>query len=141
MNKILLILFFPCVVLAATISVSGPPSSLVVSTATAGAQPDSVSDSSTTYTATVSSGMTGTIWASLNSSLPSATTLQVNLEAPTGATSLGGISLTSSDQMVVTGIAPGTYDSLTVTYIFSGTVSAGVVSSTPCTVLFTITES
>lgn len=121
------------------ISVSGNPGPLVVSTATAGSQPDQVTDTSTTYSITTN-GTNKKITGAIDTAVPAGVTLQVNLAAPTGATSLNDVTLSITAADLVTGISQVAESALTVTYKLSATVTAGVIVSTSKTVTFTIAD-
>ena len=118
------------------IALSGSPS-LVVNTATAGSAP-------TTATATASWAVTtnqtsAKITASIGSAMPTGLTLQVNLAAPSGASSAGAQTLSTTAVDVVTGITKLSQASMSVSYSLAATAAAGVVSSTTRTVTYTIT--
>ena len=118
----------------------GDPQPLVVSTATAGAQPDAVTSGTTSYTLiNVSLLQTVRVRARLNAPLPPGVTLEVTLTAPPGATSLGPVALTTTDRDVVVGVRPLTvYLTGTITYRLSATVAAGVVGPLTRQVIFTV---
>ncbi|MDI3543420.1 MAG: hypothetical protein PWP57_1025 [Candidatus Atribacteria bacterium] len=122
------------------ISVSGDPSALTVSTATAGSEPDAVTDNSTTYAITTnetSKKITGAI----DTAMPTGLTLEVNLAAPTaGGTSAGDVALSATAADLVTGIAQIAESGLGITYTLSATVAAGVVTSATKTVTLTLTD-
>jgi hypothetical protein len=120
-------------------SVSGNPGALTVSTATAGSEPDDATDNSTTYAVTTN-GTNKKITGAINSAMPANTTLQVNLTAPTGGSSAGAVTLTTTAADLVTGITQQAESGLTVTYTLSATVSAGVVASDTRTVTLTLTS-
>ncbi len=137
--KLLLLLLIPFIAHASSITFSGNPQPLLVSQAQAGSQPNSVIDTSTTYTLEVSKGPRASISASLNSSLPDNTTLNVTFAAPPKSTSTPSVYLTTTPQVLVSGIKPGTYSNLLVTYEYLATVAAGVVPLSSKTVILTIT--
>lgn len=118
------------------ISVSGSPS-LVINTATAGSAPTSVSASGTYAVTTNGTGRK--ITASLDSNMPSGVTLTVALDAPTGATSAGTVTLSTTAQDVVTDITTVNESGLSIGYGLSATVAAGVVPAGNKTVTYTIT--
>lgn len=121
-----------------SITDSGNPAALVINTATAGQNPNSVTNTSTTYsisTTTTIRRITGRI----NSNMPANTTLQISLVAPTGATSLGLVTMTKTTTNLVTGIPINTLASgRTITYTFSATASAATVTNATRTVTFTL---
>lgn len=139
---IVLILTVGCsLALANEIFVSGNPSALVINTATAGFEPLPVSDASTTYSIDIldsNKKITGAIDAAMLAN----TYLKVALTAPTGATSIGQITLTTTDQDLVTGLEENMVESgLGISYEFSAAVSAGILTMASKTVTFTITDS
>ena len=121
------------------ITVSGNPGALIVSTATAGSEPDQVSDSSTTYNITTN-GSNKKITGQLDSAMPSDTTLTVSLVAPSGGTSAGDVALSATAANLVTDINKKKGSSLGITYKFSATVDAGIISSTSRTATLTILD-
>jgi hypothetical protein len=122
------------------LSVSGNPAAMNVNAATAGSQPTQVTNSATTYAVTTNQSARK-ITGKLDSVMPDSVTLKINLTAPTGGTSLGDVTLTASDQDLVTGVSQLAEASLGITYKLSATVAAGVVSSTSRTVTLTLTAS
>jgi len=117
------------------IAFTGSPS-LVISTATAGSAPTSVS-ANATYAITTNE-TDRKITAQLDNDTPSGLTLSAALAAPSGATSAGAVQLSTLAQDVVTGITPVNASGLNVTYTLSATAAAGVVPSTSRTVTYTI---
>lgn len=120
------------------LSFSGDPSPLVVDAATAGSQPDPVTENSTTFALTTNAS-SKKITGSVGTSMPSGVTLEVQLNAPSGASSAGKVGLSTTDQDLVTSIAQVAESSLTTEYTLSATVDAGTVPSTDKTVTFTFT--
>jgi hypothetical protein len=118
------------------IAFSGSPS-LVVNAATAGSDPTSATASASWAVTTNQSG--AKITASINSNMPGGLTLSVNLTAPTGGSSAGAQSLSTTAVDVVTSITKLAQGALGVTYSLDATAAAGVVSSTTRTVTYTIT--
>lgn len=121
------------------IAVSGNPAALVVSTATAGSEPDVVSDSTTTYAITTN-GINKKITGAINTAMPANTTLEISLDAPTGATSAGYVALTAVAADLVTGISTLAESGKTIAYTFTAGVDAGVVASANKTVTLTIVD-
>ena len=123
------------------ISVSGNPGNLTVSTATAGSAPTDATDATTTYAVTTNqtgAKVTGQI--TVGGAVPTGTTLKINLVAPTGGTSAGDVTLSNgSASDLVTGITQKAESGKTITYKFSATAAAGVVSSTNRTITLTLT--
>ncbi|MCX5752391.1 MAG: hypothetical protein NTW97_01960 [Candidatus Krumholzibacteria bacterium] len=117
---------------------SGNPGALIIGSATAGSVLIPVSDATTTYNIDVTTG-TVKITGEINTAMPANTALKVMLAAPTGATSVGMVTLSATAQNLVTGIANLTSENgLGISYEFDASVSAGVVSSAAKTVTFTI---
>ena len=123
---------------AQSISVSGNPSAMVITTAAAGSSPTGVSNSATTYSVTNLTLFPKKITAQLNSAMPAGVTLKITLAAPSGATSLGAVTLTTTPQDVVQNIGLGTFSNLTITYQLSATTAAGVVAAASKTVTLTL---
>ncbi|MFA4947011.1 MAG: hypothetical protein WC674_00690 [Candidatus Krumholzibacteriia bacterium] len=120
------------------ITASGNPGSLIISSATAGSALAPVSDATTTYNINITTGTTK-ITGEINTAMPANTALRVMLAAPTGATSVGMVTLSATAQNLVIGIANLTsQNGLGISYEFGASVSAGVVSSAAKTVTFTI---
>ena len=86
------------------ISVSGDPEPLIINTAEAGYLPYAATDNTTSYSITTN-GTTKKITAKIDTPMPTGLDLKVFLNAPTGA-SAGGVSLTTAELDVVTGISP-----------------------------------
>ena len=118
-------------------SVSGNPGALAINAATAGSGLNSVSDASTTWA--ITTNQTGTkVTAAIDQAMPAGVTLQVNLAAPTGASSAGNVALGTTAADVVTGITKLNESGKAITYTLSATTAAGVVESTTRTVTYTV---
>ena len=128
----------PSLLYCDTITLSGNPSALTINSAVAGSQPASVTNSSTTYS--VSTTLTvRVITGKINTNMASGLTLQLGLAAPSGATSLGSVSMTTVAKNLITGIPINTTSSgNTVTYTFSATVSAVQASNQTKTLTLTL---
>jgi len=123
---------------ALSISISGSPGTLTISTATAGQQPAAVTNTSTTYSITTVGTVT-TITGKINANMPTGTTLSVNLKAPTGATSTGSVAMSTTAANLVTAIPKSTTgSSLTITYTFTATTAAAQVTGATKTLTLTI---
>jgi hypothetical protein len=118
------------------ISVSGSPS-LVVNSATAGSALNSATAGGT-YAVTTN-GTNRKITASIDTNMPTGVTLTVSLGAPTGASSAGTVTLSTTAQDVVTGITTVNESGLSIGYGLSAAISAGVVAAGNRTVTYTIT--
>ncbi|MGV8118139.1 MAG: hypothetical protein AB2L14_00095 [Candidatus Xenobiia bacterium LiM19] len=113
----------------ALISMSSSSLTLTINSATAGQQPNEVSDSSLTYSLSTNGKATLStmkIYGRLDSAVPSNTTLTVTLQAPSGASSTSTV-MSATDQPLVTGITRGAYTGLQIQVNFSATVDAGVI--------------
>jgi hypothetical protein len=118
------------------ISVAGSPS-LVVNSATAGNALNSATAGGT-YAVTTN-GTNRKITASIDTNMPSGVTLTVSLGAPTGASSAGTVTLSTTAQDVVTGITTVNESGLSIGYGLSAAITAGVVAAGNKTVTYTIT--
>lgn len=119
-----------------TLTLSGDPQALVISSAVAGFGPDPVTDEGTTYSVVAEdlSRITG----QLDAPLPTGVTLLVRLEPPTGALGQGWVTLGTTAQVLVSSILPGTYSGLGIQYQLRATVAAGVVPLGSRAVTFTV---
>lgn len=120
------------------LSVSGNPGAMTVSSGSAGAAPTSVSDQSTRYAITTNAS-NGKITAAIDSAMPAGVTLEINLAAPTGAMSAGGVPLGTSAIDVVTGISRLNESGKGIGYTLSTSANAGVVDAQSRTVTLTVT--
>lgn len=120
-----------------TLTLSGEPAPLVVSTASAGSAPEPATESSTTYSLSATD-LTSRITARLDTALPPGVTLRVSLAAPPGATSSGAVALSTAEQDVVRGIPAGSYAGLSITYTLQATSGAGVIAPSTPAVTFTV---
>ncbi len=122
------------------ISVSGNPAALTINSATAGSAPTAVQDTSTSYAITTNGGADARkITAAIDSDMPAGTTLQITLATPTGGSSAGASSLSTTAADVVTAIDSVAESGLQITYDFAATAAAGVVASDTRTVTLTLT--
>lgn len=120
------------------VSVSGNPSSMVISTATAGSAPDAATDNSTSYAVTTNE-MFMKIVGSLGVNYAAGITLKVTL-ASAGATSAGQVTLTTSDAPLVTLISNLAESGQQISYEATATVLATPALAESQTVTFTITS-
>ena len=118
------------------ISLSGSPS-LVINSASAGSNPTQASAAASWAVTTNQTG--AKITASINSVMPTGLTLQANLSAPSGGSSAGAQTLSTTAVDVVTGITKLAQSGIAVGYTLDATPAAGVISSTSRTVTYTIT--
>jgi hypothetical protein len=114
----------------------GSPS-LVISSASPGANPTSATANATWAVTTNQSN--AKITASIGSNMPAGLTLSVSLTAPTGATSAGARALSTAAVDLVTGITQVAQGGIALTYQLAATPAAGVVASQTRTVTYTIT--
>jgi hypothetical protein len=121
------------------ISASANPAPLIVSTATAGSEPDAATDNTTSYAVTTN-GSNKKITGEIDADMPANTTLQVNLSAPAGGSSAGDVTLSTTPADLVTVITQRAESGLTISYTFSATVAAGVLASGSRTVTLTLTD-
>ncbi len=119
------------------ISVSGDPTPLSASLASAGSDPSDVTEESTFYSLTTN-GCSEKVVVCINAPMPTGTGLCVTVTAPNGATSVGCIDLDGSNQNVVTGITQVSQSNLQISYILQTTAAAGIITSTTRTVTFTL---
>lgn len=122
---------------AQTITVSANPALMRVNAAVPGAQPTEVSNAVTTYTVTTkANGQIKRITGRLTAALPAGTSVSVIMAAPTGATSMGEVTLTTVAQDLVINIPKGTNTTRSITYTFTATVTGGVVANATKTIRF-----
>lgn len=126
---------------AQTLSVSGNPGLLRISTAIAGSEPIAVTNASTTYTVvTGNPNRVHKITARLDAPTPVGVTLTASLAAPAGASSLGPVALDGTARDVVIDIPRRTTATQAITYTLSATVAAGVIPNSTRTVTLTIIQ-
>lgn len=120
-----------------SLRISSSSAFLTVQTVLAGNEPAPIVDSASTYSVT-SSTSSQKITASLDGALPPGVSLAVKLEAPSGATSFGMVTMTTQQQDVVANLPVGSSSNLRITYRFTGTLAAGVVPTGSRSVTFTL---
>ena len=125
------------------ITVSGNPSTMTITAATAGTGLTSVTNTSTTYSLTTNDtvGVGDKVTAKISSggAMASGETLTLTLAAPGGGgSSAGALALTTSDQDYVTGVTPQNASGRQITYTFAATVSAVPRNAVARTITFTI---
>jgi hypothetical protein len=124
---------------AQTLSISGNPALLRISSAVPGSEPVAILNGTTTYTITTpTANRTYAITAQLNANMPTGITLTATLAAPPSATSAGAIPLDVTARNLVTGIVKNTNSTGSITYTFTATVAAGVIPNSTRTVTFTV---
>lgn len=119
------------------ISVSGNPAKLMIVAGNPGEAPAAVTDNTTTWSVTTN-GTARKVTGVIDVAMPSGVTLGVALAAPTGATSVGNVTLTTLAADLVTGITQLDESLLGVTYTLSATLAAGAVAESTRTVTYTI---
>lgn len=120
--------------------VSGDPGALIISTATAGAEPDAVTDDTTTYAIT-NNELNKKVTAQLDSAMPANVTLSISVAACDTAETGGVQDLTDGTAKdVLTSIDLVVDSGDKITYTLDATVAAGVVGSTIRTVTLTLTD-
>ncbi len=122
-----------------TFTVSGNPAAMKINSAIPGIQPTDEVNATTTYSISTNES-NKKITGMLNSNMPANTYLKIRLAAPGGAVSLGEVVLSSKPADLVTGISKVAESGKTITYTFSSTVAAGIVSSGMRTVILTVTN-
>lgn len=118
------------------IGVSGAPEPLVISSATAGQAPASVTASGGSWAVTTNEA-NQKVTASLDQPLPAGIALEVSLQPPAGAAASGDVRLGTAASDVVTGIHRLAAAALPITYRLTATPQATTTIATR-TVTFTI---
>jgi len=122
------------------LTVSGDPGALIVSTATAGSEPDAESDATTTYAIT-NNELNHKITGQIDEAMPANVTLTINLAACTTSVTSGAVDISDgAAHDLVTSIDLVAEAGNTITYGLSATVAAGVVASDTRTVTLTLTN-
>ena len=119
------------------IAVTGAPTR-IINSAIAGQQPQPVVNTSSTYSISTN-GTNKRITAGINKLMPANTTLEIQLTAPGSGTSTGYKTLSTVAADMVTGISHVAAVNKTITYRFSATTAAGVLTDS-CTVTLTLTD-
>lgn len=113
---------------------------LTIDSATAGGAIAPATDASTTYGVTTN-GTGKKITANLSEAMPVGLTLEVNLAAPTDATSTNYVDISAvGAKDVVTGISNKSESDLGITYRLTALPTAAPVSAATRTVTFTLTD-
>lgn len=126
---------------AQTLSVTGAPSLMrVSSTVAAGLEPTAIiGQAGGSYTVTTGNpNRTYAITAQLNANMPTGATLSITMQAPAGATSLGPVAVDVTARNIVTNIGRNVNFTGNIAYDFAPTAAAGVIPSTSRTVTFTV---
>ena len=111
------------------LKVSGSPT-MTINTAVPGTQPTAVTDALTTYTLSVKQADAPQhIMAQIDTPMPANTTLSITMALPSaGGTGFGPVTLSLTPQIVIGNIPKVSGSSGSITYTFSATAAAGVVS-------------
>jgi hypothetical protein len=137
------LLFSAGAVRAQTISVSGNPGLLRISSAIAGSEPTSVSDATRTFSIVTPNPGNNKyqVLMSLNANMPAGVTLNATLAVPAAstATSNGAIALDVTPRALLINIKKGYTGTAATTYELVTTAAAGVVPNSSRTVTYTIT--
>jgi hypothetical protein len=121
------------------LTVAAPPAALTITTAVAGNQPTTASVASTYLVQVKPVAGVKKITAALDASMPANTSLTMTMAAPTGATSAGPVVMsTTTTDMVVNLASVNPASTQAITYAFSATVAAGVLTSQSRTITFTL---
>jgi hypothetical protein len=121
------------------LTVTGSPTSFIITTAVAGSEPLALTNALTSYFVKVKN-IAGPqrIAAQLDAPMPAGTTITLTMGASTGATSLGPVALDMSARDIVVNIAKEAGSTFPITYVFTATVAAGVVPLQSRTVTLTM---
>lgn len=123
---------------ADTITISGNPAAMNITTAVAGQNPTTVTDTSRTYTITHTTATTLSITGKISAAMPTNVILKLSLAKPGTATSQGLVTMTTTARNLVTNITSGVSGSgLTMTYQLSATAKAAPVTTTTRTLTLT----
>jgi hypothetical protein len=114
-----------------------PVGPITVNSAVAGSQPIPKTGT-TNYSTVLAFFGQMQVLASLNSNMPTNTTLACKLTAPSGGTSLGNVNLDVTPRPLVIAATPPFFTNVTILYTFTPTVLAGVIPVTSRTVTFTL---
>lgn len=126
---------------AQTVTVSGNPGLLRISSAVAGSEPTSVSNATTTYTVDTppSPNTKYQVTAQLNANMPAGVTLTANFAAAgAGAVSLGAVALDVTARQMVNNIRKNITATAAITYTLTATAAAGVIPNSSRIVTLTI---
>ena len=124
---------------AQTISVGANPSTMTVTNTPApGLDPLPISVTSTYSITTNQPNKIFKVTGQLNANMPAGLTLTASMDVPSGATSLGAQTLTTTPIDIITGITRNTTFSGTITYQFIATATAGVIAAQSRGVTYTI---
>ena len=132
-------LLIPFLSYSASLTLSGNPPPLKIEKATAGFQPESCKESSTSYSIQVNPHQKISILAALASPMDPHTSLKISLTAPSFAESFP-LSLQTKAQPVVINILEGKHENLSISYEYEALVKAGIIQLSQKTIIFTLLE-
>jgi hypothetical protein len=124
---------------SSTMSVSGNPAAMNITSIPLGQPSASVTNSATTYSVTTNEA-DKKITAALSAVMPTGVTLSINLVAPSTGVSSGTVVLGTTAANVVTSIDAVNQSGLTITYTLTALATAGEVASQSRVVTFTVTD-
>jgi hypothetical protein len=119
------------------IAISGSPT-LTINSAVPGHEPQPVLDTSSSYAITTN-GTNKKLTASIDRQMPANTTLEIQCATPGVGASKGFVALSTVSADVVNGISHIAATNKVITYRFSATTAAGIITSS-CTVTLTLTD-
>lgn len=117
------------------IATSGNPGDMTISDATAGSDPDPVTDASTSYSITHNNKTNG---AKITASLAPALGVGSGYTLTIALAGNGPVDISNSDQDAVANVAAGASAGNTIAYSFSATAAAGELASVSETVTLTV---
>jgi hypothetical protein len=124
-----------------TISVSGSPGAMTLTTATAGSAPTAVPDATTTYSLTNNAGEDSKmVTATMDRNTPADVTLEVTLEVPDAYATATKQILSTDTVKVLEHIGNVSVTGKTITYSLSAYKGAAAISAQSVEVTFTITD-
>ena len=125
---------------AQTLTILTSPGAMTINSAIVGQPPTSKTSNATSYVVAAKKKQNPLkVTARLNSAMPPGMTLTITMTAPTGATSLGPVTLDATARDVVGNITNTVVETEQITYVVAATAAAGVVTPQSRTVTFTLT--
>jgi hypothetical protein len=122
------------------LTVNNASVTLTISSALAGSQPNNATTTASYNITTNCTANSKKLTGAINSDMPSEVSLQVQVAAPSGATSLNYVSMSVTAADVVTGIDATAAPNLQIDFKMTANVSAGVVTSATRTLTLTLTD-
>ena len=127
----------PAIGIAEAQAVAPPVGPMTVTTAVAGLQPAPAA-ASVNYSTLVFFVGQRKVVGQINSNMPANTTLSVRLTAPSGGTSLGYQTLSTTPKDLVIAATPIFFNNITIAFNFTTTAAAGVIPTSSRTVTYTL---